>query len=190
MAGRRVYNMSFAAPTPAQKCDFFAVADPQPGVEPLVEYRDPAGKSAGIAVYRYEAPSGARIGVVATTLPWNRSASVFSARKREVLSDLLEWTARREIPVRVATEDNVMLLANGDDAGTTLVLTVVNLRPDILDGLALKLGEGWTEASVEELDDAGTWNPIDIPPAVSRIRRIPGAFNPGISRVLRFRSAS
>ena len=39
----------------------------------------------------------------------------------------------------------------------------------------------------EELDDAGTWNPIDIPPAVSRIRRIPGAFNPGISRVFRLR---
>ena len=57
----------------------------------------------------------------------------------------------------------------------------------ILDGLALKLGDGWTEASVEELDDAGTWNPIDLPPAVSRIRRIPGAFNPGISRVFRLR---
>ncbi len=189
MVGRRVYNMSFAAPTPAEKSDFFEVANPRPGVEPLVEYRNPAKQSTGIAVYRYEAPSGARIGVVGMTMPWNRSASLFSTRKREVLADLLEWTARREIPVRIAKEPNVMLLANADNDERTLILTVINLRPDILDGLALKLGDGWADASAEEMDDAGEWHALNLPSAVSRIRRIEGAFAPGISRIFRLTKA-
>ena len=186
VAGRRVYNMSFAAPTPAEKCEFAEVANPLPGVEPLVEYRDPAGRSAGTAVYRYTAPSGARIGVVATTLPWNRSASLFSTRKREVLSDLLEWTARRELPVRVADETNVMLLANADAGEKTLVLTVVNLRPDILDGLALLAAPEWLDAAAEEVDASGQWNPVALPPAPGpRLLRLEGCFNPGIARVFR-----
>ena len=187
LPGRRVYNMSFAAPTPAEKCEFASVTNPMPGVESLVEYRDPAGHPAGTAVYRYAAPSGARIGVVATTLPWNRSASLFSTRKREVLSDLLEWTARRELIVRVADEANVMLLANADAEGTTLVLTIVNLRPDILDGLVLLVASDWLSASVEELDASGHWIPVALqPPAAPRLLRLEGDFAPGISRIFRF----
>lgn len=189
MQGRRVYNMSFAAPTPAQKCVFTEVADPLPGVEPLVEYRDPAGRPAGIAIYRYAAPSGARIGVLATRLPGNRSASLFSTRKREVLSGLLEWTARRELPARVAEEANVMLVARADECERSLVITVINLRPDILDGLAILLGDGWAEASAEELDGSGEWRPLPPPPSTSRVRRFEGAVAPGISRIFRLTKA-
>ena len=186
VAGRRVYNMSFAAPSPAEKCEFFSVDNPLPGVEPLVEYRDPAGRSAGTAVYRFAAPSGARIGVVATTLSWNLSASLFSLRKREVLSELLEWTARREIPVRVADEANVMLLASASDDGNAMVTTVVNLRSDLIDGLDLFFASHWMDASVEELASDGAWRKISAQRTSPRIRRLDGLFAPGISRVFKF----
>ena len=186
VAGRRVYNSTFAAPTPADICDFFSVDNPLPGVEPLVEYRDPSGRPAGTAVYRFAAPSGARIGVVATTLSWNRTSSLFSLRKREVLSELLEWTARREIPVRVADEANVMLLASASDDGKAIVVTVVNLRADIIDGLALLFAPYWMDASVEELASDGAWQKSSAQRTSSRIRRLEGLFAPGIFRVFKF----
>ena len=184
--GRRVYNMSFAAPTPAEKCDFFSVSDTLPGLEPLVEFRDPSGNPAGTAVYRYASPRGARIGVVATTIPWNRSASIFSTRKREVLANLLEWTGRGEIPVRVADEPNVMLLASADEDQRTLVATIINLRPDIIDGLDLLFAAQWMEASAEELASDGVWHQISAQRTSSRIRRLEGLFAPGIARVFKF----
>jgi hypothetical protein len=162
------------------------VDNPLPGVEPLVEYRDPSGRPAGTAVYRFAAPSGARIGVVATTLSWNRTSSLFSLRKREVLSELLEWTARREIPVRVADEANVMLLASASDDGKTIVVTVINLRADIIDGLALLFAPYWMDASVEELAMDGAWQKISAQRTSSRIRRLEGLFAPGIFRVFKF----
>ena len=184
--GRRVYNMSFAAPTPAEKCDFFSVSDTLPGLEPLVEFRDPSGNPAGTAVYRYASPNGARIGVVATTIPWNRSASIFSTRKREVLADLLEWTVQDEIPVRVADEPNVMLLASADEDWKTLVVTIIDLRPDIIDGLDLLFATQWMEASAKELASDGVWHQISSLQTSPRIRRLEGIFAPGIARVFKF----
>ena len=79
------------------------------------------------------------------------------------------------------------LLANADAEGTTLVLTIVNLRPDILDGLALLIASDWLTASVEELDASGHWMPVALqPPAAPRLLRLEGAFSPGISRIFRF----
>ena len=125
-------------------------------------------------------------GVVATTLSWNRSVSLFCSRKREVLSELLEWTARREIPVRVADEANVMLLASASDDGNAMVTTVVNLRPDLIDGLDLLFASHWMDASVEELASDGAWRKISAQRTSSRIRRLEGLFAPGIFRVFKF----
>ena len=79
-----------------------------------------------------------------------------------------------------------MLLASASDDGKTIVVTVINLRADIIDGLALLFAPSWMDASVEELASDGAWRKISAQRTSSRIRRLEGLFAPGIFRVFKF----
>lgn len=182
--GRKLYNFNFAAPTKAEKCDF---AEIRGEVETWVEYVGALGEKLGPSVAKTVRKDGGKVGLVSTTIPGNRSAALYSLRKREALVNLLEETGG-EICARVADERNVELIANSD--GRSLVLTVIVLRPDILDHLDLVLSKEWLGRPIESLADDGTWHPLGaLAPASAdpRTLRLPGVFRPGVSRGFRLR---
>lgn len=187
--GRRIPNFNFAAPTSAEKspCKTM-VAVSGAKAETLVSFVDAFGKVYAPSVMRVTTADGRRFGFISTTLTENRSAALFSIRKREVIADLLEWASGQEIPVRVADERNVEVIANSTPDGKTMVVTAIVLRADVIDRLDLQLSETWRMATVEELGADGQWRPFATQPtAWPRIRRFGGEFRPGIARIFRFR---
>ena len=109
-----------------------------------------------------------------------------TVRKREVIANLLEWASGGEIPVRVADERNVEVIANASEDGKTLIITAIVLRADVIDRLDLMFADEWLDASVEELDADGNWRPFAVEATDERrIRRFSGEFRPGISRIFR-----
>lgn len=191
IAGRRIPNFNYAAPTAAEKspCKTMA-ALAGAKAETLVSFVDAFGKTYAPSVMRVTTADGRRFGFISTTLTENRSAALYSIRKREVIADLLEWTSGGEIPVRVADERNVEVIANENTDGRTLVVTAIVLRADVIDRLDLQFAEKWLKAPVEELGQDGVWRPFAAAlTAWPRIRRFGGEFRPGIARVFRLRQA-
>lgn len=114
--------------------------------------------------------------------------ALYSVRKREVIANLLEWASGGEIPVRVADERNVEVIANASADGRSIVITVIVLRADVIDRLDLMFAGEWLDAAVEELDAGGIWRTFKTEMTDEcRIRRFGGEFRPGISRIFRLR---
>ena len=114
--------------------------------------------------------------------------ALYSVRKREVIANLLEWASGGEIPVRVADERNVEIIANESADKKTLVITAIVLRADVIDRLDLVFADEWLDASAEELGADGVWRPFKpVQTDERRIRRLDGEFRPGIARVFRLR---
>ena len=187
--GRRIPNFNYAAPTAAEKSPC-KVMKPLAGAkaETLVSFVDAFGKTYAPSVMRVTTADGRRFGFISTTLTENRSAALYSIRKREVIANLLEWASGGEIPVRVADERNVEVIANASADGKTLVVTAIVLRADVIDRLDLVFADEWLDASVEELGADGIWRPFSAASTDEhRIRRFAGEFRPGISRIFRLR---
>lgn len=187
--GRRIPNFNYAAPTAAEKSPC-TVMKPLAGAraETLVSFVDALGKTYAPSVMRVTTEDGRRFGFISTTLVGNRSAALYSIRKREVIANLLEWASGGEIPVRVADERNVEIIANESADKKTLVITAIVLRADVIDRLDLVFADEWLDASAEELGADGVWRPFKpVQTDERRIRRLDGEFRPGIARVFRLR---
>ncbi|MBQ3341311.1 MAG: acetylxylan esterase [Kiritimatiellae bacterium] len=187
--GRHIMNANFAAPTPAEKSSCAAMkAVGGAKQETLVGFVDSDGNQYAPSVMRVTTADGRRFGFISTTITGNRSVALFSVRKREVIADLLEWASGGEIPVRVADERNVEVIANESPDGKTMVLTVLVLRADCIDGIDLMFSGEWLNADAEELGYDGKWRTFAVGRTEwRRNRRFGGEFRPGIARIFRLR---
>ena len=182
--GRRVYNFAFAV-AGSEHSSFVSLSRLRPGAESLVDFVRPGDKVISPSLVRFESPSGARVAVMGAPIAKNVSSSIFSPRKREVFRKVFEWLGRRPLDASVADEPNVLLYIH-EGCGET-VATVVNLRPDFIDGLDVFLGPSLAGRTFEELGEDGAWRQAAFEPQPGGKTRITGGFRPCIARIFRAR---
>ena len=180
--GKRVYNFAFAV-AGSEQSSFVALSDLRPGAETLVDFVRPGNETISPSLVRFTSPSGARVAVMGTPIANNVSSSIFAPRKKEAFRKTFEWLGRKPLDASVADEPNVLLHLHEGDGET--VMTVLNLRPDILDGLDVILGPSLAGRGFEELGDDGVWRKVPFVPAADGKTRIAGAFKPCLVRIFR-----
>ena len=183
--GRRVYNFAFAV-AGSEASSFVALSDLRPGAESLVDFVRPGDKVISPSLVRFTSSSGARVAVMGAPIANNVSSSIFAPRKKEVFRKVFEWLGRRPLDASVADEPNVLLHLH--EGGGETVMTVMNLRPDIIDGLDVFLGPSLAGRTFEELGDDGGWRATAFAPSTDGKTRIPGEFKPCLARIFRTRT--
>lgn len=177
--GSKIYNLSFLLP--AGPGDVYVQLELK-GADELVSFLDPRGTSIGPQLTRYVNRLGGRIGVIAASI--NNSASFYSYRKREVIRTLLKFLNGGDLPCTVLKAPNVWLLCNKAKDDSFLLLNIVNLCSDTLDGMELLLAPKYRGAAVLELDASGEWHAANIE-TTSEVTFIKGAFRHLATRIFK-----
>ena len=155
--GELIYNFLFA-PAGAEGGGFFRLI-PHAGAEVVSDFLDPNYRAVQPGMLRFENRLGGRVGIMAFDLQRTQSSAIFCYRKRRALVLLLEWLHRQPLPVTVARDPNIFLLANKSDSHD-LFLTVINLSADRRSRLCLSLADEWSAASVHRLTTTAQWEPL------------------------------
>lgn len=178
--GRKIYNYAFAA-AGTEASVGFCISGMKNGAETLLEFVGIDGRGFAPAAIRYENEAGGRVGILASGLVGNESSSIYSMRKKEMIRVLFAWLGRGDLPVVVADEPNVLITCNRSVGGGDHVLTIVNLRMDVLQRLELILGREIQGRPIEELGENGHWHPssFDGPyyPGIARVFRVSGEYD-------------
>lgn len=152
--GKLLYNL--ASVLPASSNEKFVKLHPHYGAEALVEYLDPKDVPISASVLRFTNRAGGRIGILAGTI--TESAAFYNYRKREVFRRLMEFLDGGDaIPAMALDAPNIWVLCNRAEDGSSILLSIVNLSPDLLESLSLRLSPAWRGHRVQELDEHGAW---------------------------------
>lgn len=183
IAGAKIKNYAIAPATSAQIATVAELSSLRPGCEKIADFVSSTGETLSPSAIRFRNASGGKVAVLAHGLFNNNSASVFAARKRELVRVLFDWLSGGTIPAAVDGEPNVSLLVH--EGGGKMVFLVTVLRPDVLDGVDI-LPCRKLSGMFEELDSGGCW----VPAATAAGRRngairLVGEFRPGVSRIFR-----
>lgn len=153
--GKLLYNL--ASVLPASSNEKFVKLHPHEGAETLVEYLDPNDVPISASVLRFTNRAGGRIGILAGTI--TESAAFYNYRKREVIRCLIEFLDGGDvIPAMALDAPNIWVLCNRVVDESYILLSIVNLSPDTLEQLKLRISPAWRGRQIQELDANGIWD--------------------------------
>lgn len=131
------------------------------GTEAITELLDFLDRPFGVGMTRFENSSGGRVVIMGQGVSNNLSSSLFNYRRQRLIQELVVWLGGEDI-VYVKEHARVFCILNRPsekfDSEFFGVVTLINLSPDPLESVELRIPADWCgKSKVEFLDVSGKW---------------------------------
>ena len=135
--------------------------EPLPGAEVLSVYESNPRQITGNGMIRFANALGGRIVVIPLVFP-TLSSNIFCYRKQQMLRELINWCSGKELYAAVTEVSNVWLSTGIDSHEKQLLLSIVNLSPDIRKSMKLVVAQQFAGADAEILTLSGKWKKLPV----------------------------
>lgn len=156
--GDLMYNLMFSL-AGSESGSFFQL-DPTHEAEIITDFLDAEEKPVIPGMYRFVNKLGGRVAVTAFHIEGNRSSGIFNYKKKEIISQVIEWLGNEPLPVFVKDLPNVFCVFNRSKMGGYAIITLISLCSDPCSSFSLKLAPEWKGRKIEELNEDGQWERV------------------------------
>jgi len=133
----------------------FVTLKPKAGTETLCRYTGLGGKPLAPSITFATNSLGGRVGVMASSLPRNRTSGLYNFRKQELLQNLFAKLSGDRLPIRALGQPGIWLLANVAANGREMLFMANNLSGDVRDSVKLAVSPEWQGSRVFRLNEYG-----------------------------------
>lgn len=133
---------------------------PLPGAEVWAEYAGPDGDAVAPSITYFKNALGGRVAILSQGLSGNRSSSIYSPRKQELLANLFARLSEGRLDVCAPETPCTWTLACVSEDGGEMMVMVNNLAGETRDDVALRLSEKWRGAEAAHLGMDGVWHSL------------------------------
>ncbi|HTN68519.1 MAG TPA: hypothetical protein VLZ33_03550 [Dysgonamonadaceae bacterium] len=157
--GDLMYNYIFA-PAGTESGSFF-VLDPMNEAEIITDFLDGEEKPVIPGMYRFQNKLGGRVAITALNAN-NRSSGLFNYKKKEMISQIIEWLGDEPLPVFVKDLPNVFCIFNRSRSKNYAIVTLINLSSDVFNLFSLQIAPEWQNKRAELMNENGKWKEINF----------------------------
>ena len=132
-----------------------------PGAEVLSVYESNPREITGTGMVRHVNSLGGRIVTIPLAFP-TQSSNIFCYRKQRMILELIRWCSGKDIEAAVIGTSNIWLSASVDETENSLLLSAVNLSPDLRKKITIEVAPRFAGAAGKVLTSSGKWRDIPI----------------------------
>ena len=142
--------------------------EPLSGAEVLSVYESDPRQITGNGMIRFTNTLGGRIVVIPLVFP-TLSSNIFCYRKQQMLRELINWCSGKEPDAVITEVSNVWISTGIDSQGKQLLLSIVNLSPDVRKSMKLIVAPRFADAEAEILTLSGKWKKLPVSRVENRL---------------------
>lgn len=159
LKGRHMHRADFFAP--GGRGQHFSLTPVDPACEVITRLLSSTLEEITVGMTRFVNGLGGKVVVLNQGVNGNQSSSLYNYRRQKLLQELLIWCSDEFVFVK--DEARVFLIQNEAispaDAGFSGMLTITNLNPDPIEGIALHLPPQWQDREFLRLNREGEYHP-------------------------------
>ncbi|MGI6574182.1 MAG: hypothetical protein ACOX19_12500 [Fermentimonas sp.] len=160
ITGKIMYNfLIFVVATEGGE---FVELQPLNNAKVITDFLDGEEKAVTPGIITYENRLGGRVAITAFDLNNNSSSAVINYKKKEILSQTIEWLGKEPLPVFIKNAPNVFCIFNRSKSNDYAIVVIISLCSDPFDSITLEVAPEWLNSNYELLDFKGTWNPVKV----------------------------
>ncbi len=158
ITGNIMYNfLLFVVATEGGK---FVELKPLNNAKIITDFLDGEQKPVTPGMITFENKLGGRVAITAFDLNNNSSSAIINYKKKEILSQTIEWLGKEPLPIFVKNAPNVFCIFNRSKSNDFAIAVIISLCSDPFDSIILQVAPEWLNSNYEFLNINGIWEPI------------------------------